>query len=39
VIADAADMAVLSEDFESYAEGDDLSETYSSSAEAVVASE
>ena len=36
VIADANDTAVLSEDFESYADGDDLSETYSSSAEAVV---
>uniref|UniRef100_UPI00197CBE84 hypothetical protein n=1 Tax=Paraglaciecola marina TaxID=2500157 RepID=UPI00197CBE84 len=34
--ADATDTAVLSEDFESYAEGDDLSSTYSSSAEATV---
>ncbi|WP_076543135.1 VCBS domain-containing protein [Shewanella sp. UCD-KL21] len=36
VIADATDTAVLSEDFESYAVGDDLSTTYSSSAEATV---
>ncbi|WP_394497230.1 VCBS domain-containing protein [Shewanella sp. ENK2] len=36
VIADANDTAVLSEDFESYAVGDDLSTTYSSSAEATV---
>ncbi|WP_299574431.1 VCBS domain-containing protein [uncultured Shewanella sp.] len=36
VIADATDTAILSEDFESYAVGDDLSTTYSSSAEATV---
>ncbi|QBF81472.1 hypothetical protein EXU30_01250 [Shewanella maritima] len=36
VIADETDMAVLSEDFESYADGEDLSSTYSSSAEATV---
>jgi len=36
VIADATDAAVLSEDFETYAAGDDLSTTYSSSAEATV---
>jgi VCBS repeat-containing protein len=36
VIADATDSVILSEDFESYAEGDDLSTTYSSSAEATV---
>ncbi|MCT7942854.1 VCBS domain-containing protein [Shewanella holmiensis] len=36
VIDDATDTAVLSEDFESYAVGDDLSTTYSGSAEATV---
>ncbi|MDO6641864.1 VCBS domain-containing protein [Shewanella sp. 5_MG-2023] len=36
VIDDATDTAVLSEDFESYAVGDDLSTIYSSSAEATV---
>ncbi|TRY33154.1 VCBS domain-containing protein [Aliiglaciecola sp. M165] len=36
VIADANDMAVLTEDFETYADGEDLSTTYSSSAEATV---
>jgi VCBS repeat-containing protein len=36
VIADANDMAVLSEDFEIFADGEDLSTTYSSSAEATV---
>jgi len=36
VIADETDSAVLSEDFETYAEGEDLSTTYSSSAEATV---
>jgi len=36
VIADETDSTVLSEDFESYAVGDDLSTTYSSSAEATV---
>ena len=36
VIADGTDSAVLSEDFETYAEGEDLSTTYSSSAEATV---
>jgi VCBS repeat-containing protein len=36
VIADAADSAILSEDFEIYADGEDLSTTYSSSAEATV---
>ncbi|WP_028774744.1 hypothetical protein, partial [Shewanella waksmanii] len=36
VIADESDTAVLSEDFESYAVGDDLSTIYSSSAEATV---
>jgi hypothetical protein len=36
VIADATGTAVLSEDFETYAEGDDLSTTYSSSAEATI---
>ncbi|MEP4099121.1 VCBS domain-containing protein, partial [Paraglaciecola sp.] len=36
VIADATDTAVLSEDFEIYTDGEDLSTTYSSSAEAIV---
>jgi hypothetical protein len=36
VIADATDTTVLSDDFESYAVGDDLSTIYSSSAEATV---
>ena len=36
VIADETDSAVLSEDFETYAVDDDLSTTYSSSAEATV---
>ncbi len=36
VIADATDTAVLTEDFETYAVDDDLSTTYSSSAEATV---
>ena len=36
VIADGTDSTVLSEDFESYAVDDDLSATYSSSAEATV---
>ncbi|MEP0175179.1 MAG: hypothetical protein ABJH28_07975, partial [Paraglaciecola sp.] len=37
VIADATDTAVLSEDFDTgYTVGDDLSTTYSSSAEATV---
>ncbi|MEP0354296.1 VCBS domain-containing protein [Paraglaciecola sp.] len=36
VIADDTGTAVLSEDFEMFAEGDDLSSTYSSSAEATV---
>ncbi|WP_394130095.1 VCBS domain-containing protein [Shewanella maritima] len=36
IIADETDMAVLSEDFESYADGEDLSSSYSSSAEATV---
>ncbi|MCC4831447.1 VCBS domain-containing protein [Shewanella sp. 10N.7] len=36
VIADDTDSAVLSEDFEMFAEGEDLSTTYSSSAEATV---
>ncbi|MEZ9142811.1 MULTISPECIES: hypothetical protein, partial [unclassified Shewanella] len=36
VIADDTDSAVLSEDFEMFAEGEDLSTTYSNSAEATV---
>ena len=36
VIADETDSAVLSEDFETYAVDDDLSTTYSSSAEATI---
>ncbi|WP_153915723.1 VCBS domain-containing protein [Shewanella sp. TC10] len=36
VIADDTDSAILSEDFEMFAEGEDLSTTYSSSAEATV---
>ena len=36
VIADGTDSAMLSEDFETYADGEDLSTTYSSSAEATV---
>jgi len=36
VIADETDSAVLSEDFETYAEDEDLSTMYSSSAEAIV---
>ncbi|TRX54540.1 VCBS domain-containing protein [Thalassomonas sp. M1454] len=36
MIADANDATILSEDFEMYVEGDDLSTTYSSSAEATV---
>jgi VCBS repeat-containing protein len=36
VIADANDTEILSDDFEFYADGEDLSSTYSSSAEATV---
>ncbi|MGO4893119.1 VCBS domain-containing protein [Flavobacterium sp. W21_SRS_FM6] len=36
VIADGTDTAILSDDFEMYVDGEDLSSTYSSSAEATV---